>query len=102
MSLSIPLRAGRSTSETHAQVATAFHGEGSAFGPDLSRIGAARSIKYVRDSIVNPLADVPQKYQGITVVTKDGRNVTGVPINEDTFSVQLRDASQSFQRRPPP
>lgn len=72
-------------------------GEGSVYGPDLSRIGAARSIQYIRESIVNPSADIPQEYQGVTVVTRDGRNVTGVRINEDTFSVQLRDASQQFR-----
>jgi len=72
-------------------------GEGSVFGPDLSRIGAARSIEYIRESIVNPSADIPQEYQGVTVVTSDGRKVTGVRINEDTFSVQLRDAGQQFR-----
>ena len=72
-------------------------GEGSVFGPDLSRIGAARSIEYIRTSIVNPSADIPQEYQGVTVVTSDGRSVTGVRVNEDTFSVQLRDASQQFR-----
>ena len=71
--------------------------DGSVFGPDLSRIGAARSIEYIRESILNPSADIPDEYQGVTVVTKEGRSVTGVRINEDTFSVQLRDASQAFR-----
>jgi cytochrome c oxidase cbb3-type subunit 3 len=70
--------------------------EGSVFGPDLSRIGAARSVEYLRESIVNPSADVPEEYQGITVTTNDGRSVTGTRINEDTFSVQLRDVGQRF------
>ena len=70
--------------------------EGSAFGPDLSRIGAARSVEYIRESIVNPSADIPDEYQGVTVTTNDGRSVTGTRINEDTFSVQLRDVSQRF------
>lgn len=72
-------------------------GEGSVYGPDLSRIGASRSVEYVRESIVNPSADVPEEYRGVTVVTRDGRPVTGVRINEDTFSVQLRDAGQQFR-----
>lgn len=71
--------------------------EGSVFGPDLSRVGAARSIEYLRESIVNPSADIPDEYQGVAVVTQDGRTITGVRINEDTFSVQLRDASQNFR-----
>jgi putative heme-binding domain-containing protein len=71
--------------------------QGSVFGPDLSRIGSARSVEYIRESIVNPSADVPEEYEGVTVVTNDGRSVTGIRINEDTFSVQLRDASQKFR-----
>jgi cytochrome c oxidase cbb3-type subunit III len=71
--------------------------EGSVFGPDLTRIGAGRSIEYIRESIVNPSADIPEDYAGVTVVTRDGKRVTGVRINEDTFTVQLRDASQNFQ-----
>jgi cytochrome c oxidase cbb3-type subunit 3 len=72
-------------------------GEGSVFGPELSRIGAARSTEYIRQSIVKPSADIPEEYQGVTVVTNVGRSVTGIRINEDTFSVQLRDSSQQFR-----
>ena len=71
--------------------------EGSVFGPDLTRIGAGRSAAYIRESIVNPSADIPEDYAGVTVITRDGKRVTGVQINEDTFTVQLRDASQNFQ-----
>jgi cytochrome c oxidase cbb3-type subunit 3 len=72
-------------------------GEGSVFGPELTRIGAGRSAAYIRESIVNPSADIPEDYTGVTVVTRDGKRVTGVRVNEDTFSVQLRDASQNFR-----
>lgn len=72
-------------------------GEGSVYGPDLSRIGAARSIEYIRESIVNPSSDIPEEYRGVTVVTNDGKSVTGVRVNEDTFSVQLRDPGQRFR-----
>jgi cytochrome c oxidase cbb3-type subunit 3 len=71
--------------------------EGSVYGPELTRIGAGRSPEYIRESIVNPSADIPPEYAGVTVITKDGQRITGVRINEDTFTVQLRDASQSFQ-----
>lgn len=71
--------------------------EGSVFGPDLTRVGAGRSAEYIRESIVNPSADIPEDYAGVTVVTRDGKRVSGVRINEDTFTVQLRDASQNFQ-----
>ena len=71
--------------------------EGSVYGPELTRIGAGRSAEYIRESIVNPSADIPLEYAGVTVVTKDGKRATGVRINEDTFTVQLRSPSQNFQ-----
>jgi cytochrome c oxidase cbb3-type subunit III len=70
---------------------------GSVYGPDLTRIGAARSSEYIRDSVINPSADIPEDYEGVTVVTRDGKRVTGIRANEDTFSVQLRDQSQKFR-----
>src|SRR5579864_332661 len=71
--------------------------EGSVFGPELTRIGAGRSAEYIRESLLNPSADIPDDYNGVTVVTRDGKRITGIRINEDTFSVQLRDASQNFR-----
>ena len=71
--------------------------EGSVYGPELTRIGAGRSAEYIRESIVNPSADIPEEYEGVTVVTRDGKRITGVRINEDTFTVQLRDPSQNFR-----
>jgi cytochrome c oxidase cbb3-type subunit 3 len=70
---------------------------GSVYGPELTRVGAGRSPQYLRESIVNPSADIPEEYAGVTVVMRDGKRVTGVRINEDTFSVQLRDPSQTFR-----
>jgi putative heme-binding domain-containing protein len=71
--------------------------EGSVFGPELTRIGAGRSAEYLRESILNPSADIPDDYAGVTVIARDGKRVTGVRVNEDTFTVQLRDTSQSFR-----
>src|SRR6476619_4037783 len=33
-------------------------GAGSVYGPDLTRIGAARSSQYIKDSVINPSADI--------------------------------------------
>jgi putative heme-binding domain-containing protein len=80
-------------------------GQGTAaIGPDLTDIGARRSPAFLRRSLVEPGADVPQSYNPnrtdismplnfayIRVKTKDGREAAGVRVNESTFSVQLRD-----------
>ena len=69
---------------------------GSVYGPDLSRVGAGRSLAYLKESIVNPSADVPVVYRGVTVTTEDGTRVTGLRVNEDSFSLQLRNIAQQF------
>lgn len=71
--------------------------EGSVYGPDLTRIGASRSYEYILESIVKPDADVPREQQGVVVTLANGSKVTGVRINEDSFSVQLRDLSQRYR-----
>jgi putative heme-binding domain-containing protein len=71
--------------------------EGSIFGPDLSRVGVGRPTAYIRESILDPSKDIPEEYQGVTVVTRDGKRITGISVNEDTFTVQLRDQQQRFR-----
>jgi len=73
------------------------HGEGGVAGPDLSAIGESRSAAYLRESLVNPGAAVPEGYLLVTVTPNGGQSVTGVRVNEDSFSIQLRDsAGRSF------
>jgi putative heme-binding domain-containing protein len=72
-------------------------GEGSVYGPDLSRVGAGRSIAYLKSSITDPSADVMPEHQGVLITTRDGTRVQGVRVNEDTFTVQIRDIGQRFR-----
>jgi cytochrome c oxidase cbb3-type subunit III len=71
--------------------------EGSAFGPDLSRVGAARSYDYLKDSIVKPSADIPEEFRAIRVTPAEGKTMSGILVNEDTFSFQLRLLDQSYR-----
>jgi len=68
-------------------------GEGGVAGPDLSIIGAVRSASHLRESLVDPQAAVPEDYLLVTVVPKNGASVTGARVNEDSFSIQVRDNS---------
>jgi len=77
----------------HCATCHSIKGEGGIAGPDLAGIGGSRSAGYLRESLVDPGAAVPEGYLLVTVVTKDGRNVTGVRVNEDSFSLQIRDDS---------
>ncbi len=84
-------------------------GVGGVLGPDLSRVGAARSTSYLIDSIREPNKDLssgnvdpnnhyglPLVYDAVTVVTSDGTKITGVAKNEDTYSLQLISADQKL------
>ncbi len=62
-------------------------------GPELSSIGLRRNVEYLRASLVDPEAAVPEGFLQVRARLADGRVVTGVRINEDTFSIQLRDAA---------
>lgn len=88
------------------------NGRGGRVGPELSRAGAARSRAYLVESIREPSKQLTHNrnfagsstfnYDTVTVVTRDGRTITGVPLNEDTFSVQLMDRDEklySFLKR---
>jgi putative heme-binding domain-containing protein len=72
-------------------------GRGGALGPDLSDIGAQRSAAYLRASLLDPEASVPDGFLQVRLVTRDGRSIAGLRLNEDVFSIQIRDFSDSFQ-----
>ncbi|MEX2303563.1 MAG: c-type cytochrome [Bryobacterales bacterium] len=62
-------------------------------GPDLTDVGARRSASYLRRSLLEPEADMPAEFLQVRVVTRDGKSITGVRLNEDTFTIQIRDYS---------
>ena len=88
-------------------------GRGGRLGPELSRVGSARSRLYLIDSIREPDKDLTrrsydaaalndQPYDTVTAITRAGKTVTGVAMNEDTFTVQIMDASEnvySFEKK---
>jgi putative heme-binding domain-containing protein len=86
-------------------------GRGGRLGPELSTVGSARSRAYLVESIRQPgrqltenrtFGDSSLKYDTVTAVTTDGRTIVGVPMNEDTFTVQIMDMSErvhSFEKK---
>jgi putative heme-binding domain-containing protein len=71
-------------------------GKGGNIGPDLSDVGAQRSASYLREALIDPGAAVPEGFLVVSVVTRDGRKLRGTRSNEDSFTIQLRDASNTF------
>jgi cytochrome c oxidase cbb3-type subunit III len=70
--------------------------EGSTLGPSLTRIGASRSYDYLKTSIVDPSADIPNEYRTIRIVTQNGKQYRGVWVNEDSFTIQIRLPDESY------
>ena len=77
---------------------------GGHMGPDLSEIGTKRGPAYLRTSLLEPEAEVPENFSSyrkvifipdnylrVRAVTKDGTTVTGLRVDEDTFTIQIRD-----------
>jgi len=74
-----------------------LHGYGGVVGPDLTSIGRRRGVAYLRRALVDPGAEVPQSmnlpqnFVMVIAVSRDGQETSGVRVNEDTYSIQMRD-----------
>jgi putative heme-binding domain-containing protein len=76
--------------------------EGGRMGPALTDIGTRRSPGHLRNKILDAQSDLPDHFRMVSFATKDGKPVSGVRLNEDTYSIQLRDNAarlQSFWKR---
>lgn len=71
-------------------------GVGSAYGPELTDIGARRSAAFLRDAIVDPEAAIPEGFVMVRATPRNGRVISGVRMNEDSFTIQLRDQAGRF------
>lgn len=92
----LPGDAGRGAQVYAARGCASCHtigGRGGPTGPDLTDVGARSSAAFLRQSILDPAADVPSGFMQVRAVTRDGQQLTGVRVNEDTFSIQFRDAT---------
>ncbi len=84
-----------------------INGQGGNLGPDLSDIGFLRGAPYLKQAVVDPAATLPKgtmqvpargyaEYLPLRVVTKKGDEVRGIRVNEDAFTVQVRDQAGKF------
>jgi cytochrome c oxidase cbb3-type subunit 3 len=84
-----------------------IQGQGGVLGPELTKVGAVRAPSFIRKTIVDPAAELPKgmagilqngfsEYLPVSVVEKNGREVRGFRVNEDSFTIQVRDADGKF------
>jgi putative heme-binding domain-containing protein len=72
------------------------NGVGTGFGPELSTIGAHRNATHLREALIKPAAFVPDDFVLAEVVTASGEPIRGIRANEDSFTIQIKDAAGRF------
>lgn len=83
------------------------NGQGGTLGPELTAIGRMRGPDYLREAIVNPGATLPKgtlpvpgrgydEYLPVVAVTRAGKEIKGVRLNEDLMTIQIRDEQSQF------
>jgi cytochrome c oxidase cbb3-type subunit III len=84
-----------------------INGKGGRFGPELTGVGGSRTPAAIVDSVRHPshrlawglteaTKEFPQEYETVAVVTADGKEIKGVTLNEDSFSVQIMDQNEQI------
>ena len=63
----------------------------------MSDVGRRRNLDYLAESLLKPDADVPVRYRAVAVTTKSGQTITGIRLNEDDISIQLRDEKDNLR-----
>jgi putative heme-binding domain-containing protein len=72
-------------------------GQGGELGPDLSRIGSARSRSALAAKLRGTSDNIRPGFEPVTIVLRDGTRVHGVKKNEDEFSIQIVDTTERLQ-----
>lgn len=71
-------------------------GAGAGFGPELTSIGARRSGSYLRKTVMDPAASLPDRFQYVSVTPASGAAVRGIRVNEDSFTIQIKSPGGAF------
>ena len=93
--------------DTNCSLCHMVNGKGGRLGPELSSVGASRTREALIESVRNPsqrlawglteaTKEFPQEYETVTAVTADGKQIKGVTLNEDSFSVQIIDSNEQI------
>jgi cytochrome c oxidase cbb3-type subunit 3 len=71
-------------------------GKGRAFGPELTAVGLRRGPAHLSRSITDPAADVAAEFMTVRLTTPDNRQIKGLRVNEDSFTIQIKDTAGQF------
>jgi len=90
---------GRALFEGRADCAQCHrvNGRGPRTAPDLSDIGAIRTLAALQRALLSPNEALLPIHRPVRVVTEDGETLRGRRLNEDTYTVQLIDEHESLR-----
>lgn len=90
---------GQALFEGKAACATCHRvkGRGPRLAPDLSDIGAIRTLAALQRAMLQPTESLLPINRPVRIVTKDGRTIRGRRLNEDTYTVQIIDEQERLQ-----
>jgi putative heme-binding domain-containing protein len=80
------------------RVCTACHkygSEGSEFGPEINGVAKRLSSYKLVESIIDPNAEVAEKYLSTSILTDDGRSIVGLLVSETPEHVTIFDGKES-------
>jgi len=89
--------AGARVFESNCLACHRVNGRGGRLGPDLSRIGVARTRAHMARQIRGEVPDFRTGYEPVVLTTPAGQQIQGVKKNEDLFSVQIMDTRERIQ-----
>lgn len=90
---------GRTLFDGKAECATCHrvNGRGPRTAPDLSDIGAIRTLAALERALLQPSASMLPINRPVRLVTKDGQTIKGRRLNEDTHTVQIIDDQERLR-----
>lgn len=71
-------------------------GKGGGFGPELTLIGTRRNAAYLRQTVLQPAGSLPDGFGYFSATDAAGNTLRGIRVNEDTFTIQLKDTAGRF------
>ena len=71
-------------------------GVGPRTAPDLTEVGATRTASAMQKALLDPSAAMWPINRPVKIVMKDGREIKGRRLNEDTYSVQIIDDKEQL------
>lgn len=69
-------------------------GQGQDYGPNMEKVGTRLTKMKIIESIIDPNAEVDQKYQTTRIITADGKSVSGLLVSETKTEVVIFDGKE--------